>query len=408
MQASKNAKKKLLNKTAQALAAGGNNNHGKEVKFCLNMIVRDEKANIVRCFDSVSNLISAIAVVDTGSVDDTVDLMNKYIQEKQIPGEVISRPWVNFGHNRTEALRHGEAVIAKIDPEDKCVWYLMFMDADNQAKGYDGTSKFQLDKTVRNQMTHDSYDVEMRSGSTSYNYPWLVRVNPEKKWKWFKPRHEYPAPDGAWKETKAVIGGGYVISGREGYRSKNPMTYLEDAFEFLKELKTDPNDHRSMFYAAQSLRDAKLPELARVMYRKRYDAGGWNEEAYMSMLHLALERYFKSDLGPKTMSMLLEAFEKCPKRLEAPYYLVKAWRLQGKHHTGWNFAKGLIELKPNFTSLFLDLDITEWGFFEEAALCAYYAGDRPSYRMLMERVLECKRTPEAVRKRVQDNLNKFK
>lgn len=405
MQASKNAKKKLQSKI---LAQGGNDNNGKDVKFCLNMIVRDEKDNIVRCFDTVAHLIDAIAVVDTGSVDNTIELMNKYMQDHQIQGEVITRPWVNFGHNRTEALRHGEAVIAKIDPENKFIWYLMFMDADNQAKGSDGTSKFNLDKTVRNQLTHDSYDAEMRSGDYTYNYPWLVRVNPEKKWKWYKSRHEYPAPDGKWKETKAMIGGGYIISGREGYRSKNPLTYLEDAFEFLKDIKADPNDHRAIFYAAQSMRDAKLPELARVLYRQRYEAGGWNEEAYMSMLHLALERYVKSDFGPKTMSMLMDAFEKCPYRFEAPYYIVKAYRLQGKHHLGWNFARSLVNQKTIFTSLFVDRPIVEWGFFEEAGLCAYYAGDKASYRMLLERVLECKNAPDDVKTRVKNNLAKYK
>jgi glycosyltransferase involved in cell wall biosynthesis len=408
MQASKNAKKKLQSKSLQALALGGNDNQGKDVKLCLNMIVRDEKDNIARCFDTVAHMIDAIAVVDTGSKDNTIEIMTKYMQDHQIAGEVISRPWVNFGHNRTEAIRHGEAVIAKLDPENKCVWYFMFMDADNQAKGYDGTSKYNLDKTARNQMTHDCYDVEMRSGDSAYNYPWLIRINPTKKWKWYKSRHEYPGPEGDWKETKAVIGGGYVISGREGYRSKNPLTYLEDAFEFLKDLKVDPNDHRAMFYAAQSMRDAKLPDIARILYRQRYEAGGWNEEAYMSMLHLALERYYKSDFGPKTMSMLMDAFEKCPHRYEAPYYIVKAYRLQGKHHLGWNFAKGLIDKKPNFTALFLDRNITEWGFFEEAGLCAYYAGDKASYKMLLERVLECKLTPEDVRQRVRDNLVKFK
>ena len=162
-----------------------------------------------------------------------------------------------------------------------------------------------------------------------------------------------------------------------------------------------------MFYGAQSMRDSKWPEIAKIMYQKRFDMGGWNEEAYMSMLHLATSRFFQSDFGAKTIHQFLQAYEKCPHRLEAPYYLVKLWRLEQQYHTGWNFARGLINLRPNSSCLFLDLDITEWGFFEEAGLCAFYAGDKKSFRDLSSRVLESKRTPEDVRKRVQNNLDKF-
>ena len=90
-----------------------NNNNGKEVKFCLNMIVRNEKDNIVRCCDSVSHIIDAIAIVDTGSVDNTIDIIRDYCRDKNIPGEVISETWVNFGHNRTGAIRHAEAFTSK-------------------------------------------------------------------------------------------------------------------------------------------------------------------------------------------------------------------------------------------------------------------------------------------------------
>ena len=78
----------------------------------------------------------------------------------------------------------------------------MFMDADNEAFSTNGKSKFSLSSSVKNQLNYDSYDVQMRSSVISYNYPWLVRINPDKKWKWYKRRHEYPAPDGNWVESK--------------------------------------------------------------------------------------------------------------------------------------------------------------------------------------------------------------
>lgn len=419
----RNVKKKLFRKAQKSSNSpdtstssniqnfGGNDNLGKKVKFCLNMIVRDEKDNILRCFHSVDHLIDAMFIVDTGSVDNTIEIIQKYIQDTKIQGEVVSRPWKDdFGYNRTEALRLGEDFLSKIDPENEYVWYFMFMDADNQAFSTDGTGKYVLNPELKNKLTCDSYDAEMRSQSCRYHYPWLIRFNPNRKYKWYLPRHEYVAPDGNWgdhKETKMLIGGGYINSGRSGYRSKNPYTYLEDAFAFLKALQEDPKNDRLMFYAAQSMRDAKQMELANILYKKRFNMGGWNEEVYMSMLHLATVRFYKGDFGPKTIAMFLDAFEKCPTRLEAPYYLVKIWRIQKKYHLGWHFAKGLLDIKPSQTSLFVDLNITEWGFYEEASLCAYYAGQIDAFRELSKRALSSERLTDDNRKRIQTNLEKY-
>ena len=84
------------------------------------MIVRDEAAVIERCLASVRDHIDTWVICDTGSTDGTQDLVRTALSG--IPGELHERPWVDFGHNRTELLRLARG---KAD-------FLLLLDADTQ------------------------------------------------------------------------------------------------------------------------------------------------------------------------------------------------------------------------------------------------------------------------------------
>ena len=70
--------------------------------------------------ESVTPLIDSWVIVDTGSTDGTQKIIREYL--KDIPGNLYERPWVNFSHNRNEAL---ELAKGKAD-------YILFMDADDK------------------------------------------------------------------------------------------------------------------------------------------------------------------------------------------------------------------------------------------------------------------------------------
>src|ERR1051326_1134569 len=86
--------------------------------ICLNMIVKNESEVIERCLNSVKHLIDYWVIVDTGSNDGTQEVIKNFLRD--IPGELLERPWVDFAHNRNEAL------FAAKDKAD----YLLFLDAD--------------------------------------------------------------------------------------------------------------------------------------------------------------------------------------------------------------------------------------------------------------------------------------
>ena len=112
-------------------------------KICLSMIVKDEAPVIARCLASVRSLIDYWVIVDTGSSDGTQAAVRAAMEG--VPGELHERPWVDFAHNRTEALelakRHGD--------------YTLIIDADDVLETPRG---FRMPI-----LTADSYEVEIRN-----------------------------------------------------------------------------------------------------------------------------------------------------------------------------------------------------------------------------------------------------
>ena len=87
---------------------------------CLNMIVKNESKIIKRLLDSVSMLIDSYCICDTGSTDDTVQIIEDYFTEKNIQGKIVREPFKNFCHNRNVAL---QSCIGLSD-------YVLLLDAD--------------------------------------------------------------------------------------------------------------------------------------------------------------------------------------------------------------------------------------------------------------------------------------
>lgn len=106
---------------------------GSQRIVCLNMIVRDESHVIERCLTSVAPLITHWAIVDTGSVDDTVERVRKQLSE--LPGIVDVVEWQNdFALHRNQALELARAAIGQRPDSTRLsietdAW-LLFIDAD--------------------------------------------------------------------------------------------------------------------------------------------------------------------------------------------------------------------------------------------------------------------------------------
>jgi glycosyltransferase involved in cell wall biosynthesis len=73
--------------------------------LCLNMIVKNESRIITRLFDSIISIIDTYCICDTGSTDNTIEIIEEYFNKKGLTGKIIKEPFKNFSYNRNIALQ---------------------------------------------------------------------------------------------------------------------------------------------------------------------------------------------------------------------------------------------------------------------------------------------------------------
>ena len=91
-------------------------------KICLNMIIKNESKINTRLMDSVLPLIDHYVICDTGSTDNTIEVLKNYFKDKDIDGKIVEKSFENFGKTRSFALKQCEN-----EPDSD---YILLLDAD--------------------------------------------------------------------------------------------------------------------------------------------------------------------------------------------------------------------------------------------------------------------------------------
>lgn len=352
---------------------------GKE-KICLNMIVKNESQVIKRCLDSVKPIIDYWVIVDTGSTDGTQELIKDYM--KDIPGELVERPWKNFGFNRTEAL---ELAKGKAD-------FILIIDADDWLE-------FDAD-FVWPELTADAYEMWRGSRDFSYLIPQIIRS--QLPWKWKGVLHEYL--DCGQNFTSKILEKMRYVSGCDGASSHDVEKFKKYIAMLEEGLKEEPNNERYVFYLGEACRDAGEKLKAIEWYQKRVAIGGWDEEVFWSKLQIALlakELNFQKDFVIWQF-YLCHAFR--PHRSEPVYYLAELFNGEKNHLMAYELIKGKKSHVRKEKDLLFNMNwIDEYGLDIQLFLAAYYLGFYQESLEVCNQLLANKSLPLEWRKYVEDN-----
>lgn len=349
------------------------------MSFCLTMIVKDEAHTVTKCFDSMLPFIDTWAICDTGSVDGTQKIIQKYFDEKQIPGELQERPWVNFGHNRTEAFQLAKG---KAD-------FIWIMDADETIVG----------DPALDSVSHDAY--LLRVGAPTEFTWWNPRIfRSGLDWRYVGVVHEYAeAPDA--KSAAQLPGDYFITAAHGGARSRDPEKYHKDALAIERALADDPTNTRYAFYLGQSWFNAGEFTRAKAAYERRIQLGGWVEETFYSMYRIGA-CYAALGNREAMLGQMLLTFDRFPHRAEPIYFAAKNAMEARQFRLGYELASvgAKIETPPDL--LFVEADVYTWRMLDVLAVCGYWTDRRREARALNERLLHL--APPTEHPRISANL----
>jgi glycosyltransferase involved in cell wall biosynthesis len=328
-------------------------------KICLVMIVKDEAGNIRECLSKVAPYIHYWVIVDTGSKDNTIEVINQTMEEFGIPGEIHERPWVNFEVNRTESL---ELAKGKCD-------YRWIIDADD---------KFEVEQFGFNPFAHidpkiDTYQLTYRLNALQYHRAQIVKS--DQPWVYKGVLHEYlhcELPN----LVSAILPGCYVAADISPLKRANSLEekYAKDAEILEKALVDEPSNTRYMFYLAQSYRDSSQHERALEAYKLRAEAGEWEEEVYYSLYMIAklMEKLNYSDT--EVIEAYSKAWEYRPQRLEAVFHVMRKLREKNRFVLAFTYGDLAIKTPGTRDILFVEPEIWQWRMIDEYSISAFYIG----------------------------------
>ncbi len=329
-------------------------------KICLNMIIKNESKIITRLLDSVSNIIDYYCICDTGSTDNSVEIITEYFKEKNIPGEVIFEEFRDFGYNRTYALN----ACRKFTQCD----YVLLMDADMVLEG----SALDSPESFKAGLTMDAY--HLFQGNASFHYKNTRIVRNREGFSYWGVTHEYlNNPPDSVVET---LDYDYLRIHDVGDGGAKTDKFERDIRLLKQGLLEIPNNDRYTFYLANSYKDAGQPENAIETYRKRIEIGGWADEVWNSYYCIGL-CYMSLNKPMEAVNSWLDALQVCDRRIENLYEIVKYYREQGKNSLAYSFYVMADEIRkkypanPNF--LFLHKDVYDFKLDYELSIVGFYS-----------------------------------
>lgn len=355
------------------------------------MIVKDETPVIARLLHSVRDVCDYFVIVDTGSTDGTPALIEQLAQKLDFPGEVHFRDWVNFGHNRQQAL---ELAVAAGRGD-----WLLLIDADEELCCADPDWFRQLEPRV-------SYALEKRLGEIRYALVNLIDIR-HSRWAWRAPVHEYLECLHGGQPRQRRADAWIICHPGEGARSRGisqQEKFLKDAELLETALRVDAYNPRNWFYLAQSYRDAGEPSKAYAAYARRVELGGWAEEVYVAQCEKAQLAIVLGHEHRDIVGEHLEAYHLRPSRAEALWQLAAYCREHQRYAEGYLFAKVGHTIPLSDDILFVRADVYDWRLLDELCICAYWIGQYQEAAQAGRRLLRESRFPPTERSRIEANL----
>jgi len=330
--------------------------------LCLNMIVKNESKIITRLLDSVISIIDCYCICDTGSTDDTIEVIETYFNNynttnstKKVEGKIVKEPFQNFCHNRNVAL---QSCLGMSD-------FVLLLDAD----------MILSIRTFDKSMLCDADCFGIVQGSESFHYQNIRIVRNNDQFRYVGVTHEYISYPNEMKSKmfeKSII---FINDIGDGGCKRDK--FERDIRLLTEGIQKEPNAVRYYFYLANSYHDLGRYDEAINYYKKRIEFGSWKEEVWYSYYRIGM-CYMKQNNVKDALWSWMEGYNYYPERVEGLYEMMKWYRLKGQNKAAYavyKMCKEFIDVNVNREHyLFLSDIVYKSALLYEYTIVAAYNG----------------------------------
>jgi tetratricopeptide (TPR) repeat protein len=344
----------------------------------LMMIVKNETKTLPRLIESVLPLIKSWRIIDTGSTDGTQALIQELLGH--LPGELIERPWVNFGHNRSE-------LVAKFHPAAD---FGLLLDADQIVEFDEDIWSSKIENA-------DKYQLKVFEGEIVYRMTYLVKARSGLKY--VGSTHEVLDADSRMKRVLyEKISVRHVADG--GAKADK---FERDERMLLDDIATRKATARTYFYLAQTQATLQKNDAAIKNYETCIRLSRWNEERYIACLRAG--RILFSTEPERALEFFEQGNQIIPTRIECAYEAARVLADLNQHERAVAILTQAISQSNLEATLFVESWIYSWGAQMQLGVSQWWSGDKAAAKATFEKALQADDLTDSGRERLHSNLD---
>lgn len=348
-------------------------------RICLNMIVKDEAAIIEQCLQALAPAIDCYVICDTGSTDESINLIRGVFDPLDIPGEIVHTEFIDFSQARNFALDAARASSLEFD-------YILLCDADMQLVITNPDWKAAI--------AAPAHQLIQRT-LAGREYPNVRLVHRNHPARYVGMTHEYLDVGDHRPILEGISYFDYANGSSHSHKFERDIQLLE------KGLQAEPGNSRYMFYLANSLSAVQRYTEAIAWYEKRFAIDDYPGERFASSYQIGLAKLSLGDVAGFTMQMLT-TWDQFPDRAEPLCALANNAMENRRWHLTVTFAKMGKQIPKPTEGLFVEYPVYEWRLDDLLAVALYWTDQWAEAAEINERLLPI--VPEDQRARIAENL----
>ena len=238
-------------------------------------MIKNEEQRLEITLNSCKNIIKHLIIYDTGSTDNSIDIVTTYSKKHNIQLSLKNGIFSNFESSRNDLLTFADT-INNID-------YYLLLDVNDEVKNQD--KLFALAQNELLTTTSGYLLLQQWQSSILTSYSNIKFIKSKSGWKYKGEVHEYlynihTTTPNVVKQNDII-----VYQNRMYDNEKSQTRFTTDLSLLLNTYQNDSSDTRTTFYLAQTYVCLNDYENAFFYYKIRSIQDGFNEEKFHALLN---------------------------------------------------------------------------------------------------------------------------